>query len=82
MLKKFDDAIYQIYENFEKKGYGKGAAMANAIMKAAIPYYQQGGATADYVIEKIEALKNKPGIPFPTNYEAVLSGRIIIPDVV
>jgi hypothetical protein len=82
-LKEFDDAIYLIFAEFEAMGYGKGSAMANAIMEAAIPYYQQGGASADYVIEKIEALKDKPGIlgiPFSTNYESVLSGEIVSPD--
>ncbi|MBM7354491.1 hypothetical protein [Lelliottia amnigena] len=85
MVKAFDDALYQIFTDFEKNGSGKGSALANAIMKSAIPYYQQGGASADYVVEKIEGLKEKPGakgIPFPTNYEAVLAGRIIIPDAV
>ncbi|THD47979.1 hypothetical protein ERD95_14280 [Enterobacteriaceae bacterium ML5] len=71
-MESINKEIQSILNKANAQGSLCSSATANGIMKAVKPFYGDIN-NANFINQKIEALKSEPGIPFPTNYRELLS---------
>lgn len=69
----FSDEVHSVMSNAESYGGLGGSALANKVIEIGKKYYSTGSdSQREAIVNKIEALKKEPGVPFPLNFRDLL----------